>query len=39
MLILFQTVLETPPVQNEDETDVWSHGFLVPSDVNDTPKR
>nr|CAH7728067.1 unnamed protein product [Callosobruchus chinensis] len=34
------TVLETPPsVQPEDETDVWSHGYLSPPDLDGTPTR
>ncbi|CAG9856360.1 unnamed protein product [Phyllotreta striolata] len=32
------TVLETPPVQNEEETDIWSHGFMIPSN-DDPPER
>lgn len=34
-----QTVLETPPVQNDDENDIWSHGFLIASDGNNSQAR
>lgn len=34
-----KTVLETPPVQNEEETDIWSHGFMIPSSADDQPER
>ncbi|XP_056630721.1 5'-3' exonuclease PLD3-like isoform X1 [Diorhabda sublineata] len=33
------TVLETSPVQNEEDTDIWSHGFMIPSNGDDTPER
>ncbi|KAJ8979443.1 hypothetical protein NQ317_006757 [Molorchus minor] len=31
------TVPETPPSHNDEDTDIWSHGFMVPSDVDGTP--
>lgn len=33
-----QTVLETPPIQNEDENDVWSHGFIT-NDIDNQQAR
>ncbi|XP_050512587.1 5'-3' exonuclease PLD3-like isoform X2 [Diabrotica virgifera virgifera] len=33
------TVLETPPVQNEEDSDIWSHGFMIPSNTDDSPER
>lgn len=33
-----QTVLEIPPVQTEDENDIWSHGFIT-NDVDNQQAR
>ncbi|XP_023021038.2 5'-3' exonuclease PLD3 isoform X1 [Leptinotarsa decemlineata] len=32
-------VLETPPVQNEEEADIWSHGYMIPADPDSIPPR
>ncbi|KAJ8930749.1 hypothetical protein NQ314_016421 [Rhamnusium bicolor] len=34
-----KTVLETPPVQNDDDNDVWGHGYMISSDMDGTPTR
>lgn len=36
---MLQTVLESSPIQNDDENDVWGHGFMIPSDADSPPTR
>ncbi|KAJ8938164.1 hypothetical protein NQ318_011929 [Aromia moschata] len=32
-----KTVLETPPSHNDDENDIWGHGYMIPSDMDGAP--
>ncbi|KAG5895663.1 hypothetical protein JTB14_008672 [Gonioctena quinquepunctata] len=34
-----KTVLETPPVPNEEEADIWSHGYMITADTDGAPTR
>lgn len=38
-IYLLQTVLEGPPIPNDEEADVWGQGYMTPADDDGSPGR